>query len=66
MTLSDSQRNLLTRAAWTFVQSAAAVALLVPADEWDITVARAAAVAGVASVLSIVKTYAMSRTGQAE
>lgn len=48
-------RNIITRAAWTFVQAAAAV-LVVGGVTGD--VAKAAAIAGVAAVISFAKTVA--------
>lgn len=55
-------KNILERAGWTFLQ--AGLAVVVAADALDITVWKAAAVAGVAAVLSLVKTIAQEKLAQ--
>ena len=59
-------KDLLERAAWTFFQSTLAIAIgvennLLDADTW-----RIAAIGGVASVLSMVKTVMVQRYGSSE
>lgn len=49
-------KNILTRAAWTFVQAAASA--LVAAASFDLSVLEAAGLAGLAAVLSLLKTIA--------
>jgi hypothetical protein len=52
-------KNILTRAAWTFVQ--AFVAATGGAIAWDINMWKVAAVAGAAAVLSLLKTVAQEQ-----
>ena len=54
-------KNILERAGWTFVQAAAAGLIVIPATDWDLGLAKAAALAGVAAVLSLVKTVAQDK-----
>lgn len=53
--------DLVERAAWTFAQAALAVLLLDPARMADKQVLHAAAIAGLAAVLSLVKNIAKQR-----
>lgn len=59
--MSDELRDLVERAAWTFVQAALAVLVV-----GDTATYKAALVAGVAAVLSIVKTHAQHRVRRLE
>lgn len=54
-------RDTLERAAWTFAQAFVSALLLVPVAAWDKKAILAAALAGVAAVLSLVKTVAVNR-----
>lgn len=52
-------KNVLERAGWTFLQ--AALASLVVVTEYDLPVLKAAALAGVAALLSFAKTVAQEQ-----
>lgn len=54
-------RDLLERAGWTFVQTALAVVLASGADFVNVSSLKAAAVAGLAAGLSVVKSYAKDK-----
>lgn len=54
-------KDLLIRAGWTFVQAALAVVLVIPEAQWTVDVGRTALVAGVAAVLSLVKSMAAKK-----
>lgn len=60
----DQYRDLAKRALWTFVQTAMAVALVGPVLEVDAEVWRVAVLAGAASALSALKSFAAQRLEQ--
>ncbi len=55
-------RDILERGAWTFAQAFAAAFLA--SGRFDLDTAQAAALAGAAAVLSLVKGFVASRIGQ--
>lgn len=59
MKLTPFQRDLLERASWTFVQAACACAIVAP--KLDGNALTVALLAGVAGVLSVLKTVATER-----
>ncbi len=54
-------RNILTRAAWTFVQGALSVSVLDALASGSVDAIRVCAIAGLAAVLSLVKTIAQEQ-----
>lgn len=54
-------RDALERIAWTFLEAFAGALIL--AGVFDLTALKAAAIAGLAAVLTVVKTLAASRIG---
>ena len=56
-------RDMLERAGWTFTETFLAVALAAGADWVEVSTLRAALLAGLASGLSVVKTYAAQHRG---
>lgn len=59
-------RDLLERAAWTWVQSTLAIAIGVENDLLDASTWRIAAIGGLASVLSMAKTVMVQRYGSSD
>lgn len=57
----NEYRDLLERAGWTFVQTALSLVLVGPMLNLDAEVWKMAALAGGASALSVVKTFAMQK-----
>lgn len=57
----NEYRDVIQRAAWTFVQTALSIVLVGPVLKLDAELWQMAALAGGASALSVLKTFAMQR-----